>query len=437
LIFRTSLATYEASLSLQESPDLALTLTFLLLLILSSFFSGSETAYFSLDRAATQRISDQNGRAAELVLGLISRPRELLIAVLFGNVLVNVAYFSLAASFATRLGSRGPSLELAAHAGALALIIVAGEVVPKTITIQRPEAMALLAARPLWIWVRASRLVTEPLSSLTGRFINRLERRFPPPGAMSNVELAQLVTLQAQEGVLNPSLGDLLQDVLLLSHVRVREIMTPRVDIGAFDLTKSRASYLELAARLRRTKICVHSGGGLDDIHGVVNLKRVLAEPERGLAELVEPLWFIPETKEIESLLQEFLRRDASVALVVDEYGGTSGLVTMEDVVEEIVGDISQPSEVPAFEVRGPSRVFLSGDLAIREMNELLDLGLPTEGATTVAGFLAKELGRIPRPDDEVEVDAGRLRVIRVEKFRTRQVEVTLKAPRGLGRLLP
>jgi putative hemolysin len=403
--------------------------TFLLLfvlLILSAFFSGSETAFFSLDRMDKIALREGKSAAAQLVLTLLERPRDLLVAILFGNVLVNVLYFSVASSIAHELRGSYPLLEPVAHMSALFAIIIAGEVMPKTLTIGSPALVARLVAPFLSLWQRLSRFLTEPLSLLTGKSLRLLDRRWPTPGPLSDIELAELVNLQSKGGILTRSLGHLLEDVLLLSRVRVREIMTPRVDIICFDVSTGRDSFMAFISKVKRSKILVHKGEGLDGVYGVLNVKTVMRSPNTTLETHVDPAWFIPDTKGVESLLQEMLSRDASLAVVVDEYGGTAGLVTMEDVIEEVVGDISKHTSEPSIQLSGPSQYSVSGVVSVRELNEILKLSLSEEGATTVAGFVARSLGHIPQEGDRVEFVDGVLTVVSVDKFRTRQVLIEI-----------
>lgn len=398
----------------------------LFLLLLSAFFSGSETAFFSLDRMDRIRLREKQNRGAKTVLRLLEHPRDLLVAILFGNVLVNILYFSVANSIAIQARSYSRLLETATHAGALITIIIAGEVIPKTLTIGAPAFIARAVAPFLALWQRLSRFLTEPLSFITGKSLSLVDRRWPPPGALTDMELAQLVALQSKEGILASSVSDLLEDVLLLSRVRVKEIMTPRVDIFSFDLSEGRDAFLEFVATVRRSKILVHNGTGLDGIHGVLNVKKVIQSPTKKLDELVEKAWFIPVTKSVESLLQEMLVKDASLAVVVDEYGGTAGLVTMEDVIEEVVGDISQQSNVPPIQASGPNCYSVSGSMTVRDVNDVLNLKIE-EGSTTVAGFVARTLGRIPVVGDHVPLRAGQLTVTKVEKLRTTQVLIEVQ----------
>lgn len=402
-------------------------LVFLLLLALSAFFSGSETAFFSIDRADRHKLQKQSTTTSKAILRLLDQPRDLLIAILFGNVLVNVVYFSVAASLAGRVGKVYPAAEPAIHIGALLAIIVFGEIVPKTISVGIPVTIARSSSAIMVIWQQASRLVTVPLGLIIGTLLKAYDRFVMPPGPLTNVEMARIVELQTERGELDASLSELLQDVLLLSQIRVREIMTPRVDIYCFDLSEGRERFLDLVSEFRRSKILVHRGEGLDDIYGVLNVKEVLKRPDEDLSALVEPVWFIPETKRLEGLLQEILTRDVSLAVVVDEYGGTSGLVTMEDVIEEVVGDISSRTRIPSVQRLGSNRYRVSGTTSIRDLNDLLSLNIDSEGVTTVAGLMARELGRIPKEGDGVEIVGGQLKVIRVDKHRTRQVDLELR----------
>lgn len=402
---------------------------FLLLLLASAFFSGAETAFFSIDRPAHFKLRQQKAAAAARVITLLKRPRDLLIAILFGNVLVNLSYFSLAAVLAAEMRGR-PILEGLVHASALFGVIILGEIIPKTLVHTAPAAFAKLISAPMTLWERLSRFITGPLSGITGGSLALVDRVLPPLGNLTNVELARLVTHQRDEGFLAPTLGNLLEDVLLLSQIRVREIMTPRVDIASFDISQGREAFLEVVADVRRSKIPVHRGEGFDEVFGILYLKDVLRRPEAPLEDLIHKAWFIPVTRRLDGLLRDMLNRDAAIAIVVDEYGGTAGLVSIEDVIEEVVGDISMQAQVPPLQAKGPDLFTVSGALSLRDANEALGVGLPEDGATTVAGLISRLLGRLPKEGDEVEVEEGVLTVTKVEKMRVIQVDVRLSKPR-------
>ena len=218
----------------------------------------------------------------------------------------------------------------------------------------------------------------------------------------------------------------MLADVLDLGQLRVREVMTPRVEIVGCDLITPMPIVLTVFRRTRHTKIVVYEDD-MDHIAGVVYAKTAFLNPERTLSELLRPVYYVPETKPIEGLLKDFRARKIQFAVAVDEYGGVAGIVTLEDCLEQIVGEIRNETDRPAAEPVqrvGEAEYLLAGDLSIRSWADSFDLEMPEEGGgySTVAGFVTYLLGRMPRPGDAVQwrnlqfivEDVQRRRVMRV-----------------------
>jgi CBS domain containing-hemolysin-like protein len=230
----------------------------------------------------------------------------------------------------------------------------------------------------------------------------------------------------------------MLTEVLELAELRVREVMTPRVEIVACDVRLPTPLVLDLFRRSRHTKIVVYEGG-IDETRGVVYAKTAFLAPDRPLATLVRPVHYVPETKTVESLLQEFRANRIQLAMVVDEYGGVAGLVTLEDCLEEIVGEIEDETDRPGLEpVRrlGPAEYLLAGNLSIRSWADLFDQDRPDVGGrySTVAGFVTSLLGRVPRQGDaatwrNLEFTVEEVRRRRVMRVRLRLLDAAGGAP--------
>lgn len=412
------------------SGGLALLLTLAPLLLLSAFFSGSESALFSLsveDRAALKARAPTSS-AARSTLALLAEPRSLLVSILFGNLVVN---FLLVAISTHALAAMGARALLVGSAAVTGTVIVLGEVVPKAIGVTRPVGASLLTAPPLLAMRRSLQLVgvIGPLERLVVWVLDRIERRLPPAqAALTDTELRRFVEIQGPEG-LEQQVAELLADVLELRRRRAHEIMTPRVDLVAFDVERgTRAEFLELVRRHRLSKVPVHRGGGLDEIEGWLNVREVLAREDAPLGELVRKLWLVPHTKSLESLLREMTQRQEPVALVVGEYGGTRGLVTLEDVVEEITGDIAREQASPLIEPMPDGTWRLAGRFPLREVVELLGVEVPP-GPTTLSGLVAHLLGRLPEVGDLAWHAGIQLRVDMVERRRATLVRVALPGP--------
>jgi CBS domain containing-hemolysin-like protein len=367
------------------------------LLAASAFCSASETALFSLDAAGRDRAGPGARR-------LLENPQALLISLLLANLLVNVLVFAVASGLAQ---SEAGSYE-ALLAGALALVavLVVGEILPKTLALRAPVVVARLVAAPLAALVALlaplRRLVRFQLEIAT-RVLGDVAREEPRITAEA---LAEVLGQSAEVGMLAAGEADLLAEVVELEGIRVREIMTPRVDMLALDLQASEDDNIQIMARAlaRRLTWLPVIRGDADQVAGSVRMRDLLAQPEKNLRELVRPAHFIPEVAGVLDLLKHLRERKATEAVVVDEWGGTAGVVTIENVFEEIVGDLRVEGEAPERPVLpldgGGFRV--SGSLSIRDWNERFNHEVVPEGFETVGGFVTALLGRIPRAGDRV-----------------------------------
>ena len=368
-----------------------------LLLLASAFCSASETALFSLDDAGRERA----GPAAKR---LLENAQALLISLLFANLLVNVLVFATASGFARHEGDRYEAVA----AGFLALIavLVLGEILPKALALRSPESVARLVAPTLSLAVA----VLAPVRRIV-RFLLEIARRVLGDAAREEPRitaetLAEVLGQSAEVGLIAASEADLLAEVVELEGIRVREIMMPRVDMMSLDLLAEEDDNIQLMARAlarRRTWLPVVRGHA-DQVAGCVRMRDILSQPDRPLVELVRPVLFVPEVAGVLDLLKLLRDKHATEAVVVDEWGGTAGTVTVEDVFEEIVGDLRVEGEVGERAVLplGEGRFRVSGSLSMRDWNERFNLEVVPEGYETVGGFVTALLGRIPRAGDRV-----------------------------------
>ncbi|HUX02118.1 MAG: hemolysin family protein [Phycisphaerae bacterium] len=408
-----------------------------LLLAASAFFSGSETALFFLSREQLRRFRGGRSPFRHLAARLMDDPRALLVTVLFGNMTVNVAFFVMSVMLSERIAGEFPeragAWRVVIFVVAPLAVIVLGEVTPKSLAATMPARLAPLVSLPLtlmgWV-VLPLRLVLGygvigPLQRLiTGR---RSLRR----PVVTTEELRAIVEVSEREGAVSRDESEMLSEVLDLADLRVREVMTPRVEIVACDVRTPTPRLLKLFRESRHSKIVVYEGA-IDEVRGVVYAKTAFLSPDQPLATLVRPVHYVPETKTAESLLKEFRAMRIQFALVVDEYGGTAGLVTLEDCLEEIVGEIEDETDRPSAEaVRrlGPAEYSLAGNLSIRSWADLFDQDRP-DGAgrySTVAGFVTSLLGRVPREGDAVTWRNLEFTVEEVRRRRVTRVRLRLQ----------
>ena len=378
------------------------------LAFLSSMFSSSETALFKLNEA-------QRRGAPLSVRRLLEDPRALLVSILLANLVVNLAFFAIAPSaFAPIFGGS----TILGGLVALVVLLLVGEIVPKALALRAPEVIARLTSVPIGLAVA----FFGPLRTIIGRVLEfartalgedeRSEKGVTPEA------LAEVLSISREEGVLRATEADLLGEIVELEHLRVREAMTPRVDLVLYDLdaddpVAERARVLAEARRDRITWIPAVRGSA-DTIAGGLEIRDLLVHRKRSAESLVMPVKFVPEVARLVSLLSSFHIDHVTEAVVIDEWGGTAGVITLEDVFEELVGDLRVEGEEKAPEIVdvGEGRFRVSGSLSVREWNEQFNVQVVPAAFETVGGFVNAVLGRIPRAGEEVDLGAGLVGVV-------------------------
>ena len=396
------------------------------LLAVSAFFSGSETAFFLL------RPHQLRGPSLRLAAALIRQPRQLLVTILLGNMAVNVAYFSNSLFVTLDVHrSAGPGAAVAVGAIFLIAVIILGEVVPKGIASRIPLAWAQVAVLPLTIAYSVAAPVRWGMGLFLGPVSRWIARVYPPDAGVTTDELRMLVELSESEGILDERENELMQRVLGLREMRVRDVMVPRDDIHSFDLSKGRQRFLEMFARMKDSRVPVYRGD-IDEIDGILRARDVYFSDEKDLSKLVQKVPFIPETKTLESLLRDFRKERQTVAIVVDEYGGTEGMITLEDILEAIVGELEDEYDKGEDPVRkvGENAYLLAGNLSVREWKHIFGVDLRAERVGTLGGFVVFRLGRLPREGDTVQY--GNL-TFTVKRMSGRRIQTILVETSGWG----
>jgi len=395
-----------------------------LLLTASAFFSGTETALFSLTFGQRRKLGRSHGPLGRMIALLTRRPRRVLNTLLLGNMIVNVAFASFSAALLLALKAEGAAawaVAVASLAPLLTLILV-GEVTPKMFAYATAERWVTIAAGPvyfigrgLWpiLWLLETVLVTPLTRIVAPRSSSEVD--------VTTEELGALLVLSAKRGLIDRGTSELLREIVQLGDLRVGEIMVPRVDVVSYDIDAPSAGLAELFRRTHLRKIPVYEGD-MDRIVGVVHAKRLLLEPGAALRDLVVKVPFLPEAASVERALLQFRVRGRQLAIVVDEYGGTAGLVTLEDILEEIVGDIAEPHDAPA----GPAvqrisdrEYLLDADLAIHEWSDAFGMDISGRRVSTIGGFATSLLGHLPHVGEVVTYRNLRFTV---ESMRRRRV---------------
>ncbi|MGZ8428345.1 MAG: hemolysin family protein [Candidatus Deferrimicrobiaceae bacterium] len=405
-------------------------LLILLLIIASAFFSASETAFFALRRVDLMQWKKEGNRMADVIGKMLETPSRLIATMFIGNELVNVSLSSvLAALLIPMIQAYGEIVALAA--GTLTILIL-GDITPKCIVWPRAKSFSAFSARPLLFF---SRIVAPVrfLMEIMAKGILRLLGGGEVAGkraAFTEREFRALVDVGGESGTLDPGERELIHNIFELTDQRAGEIMTPIADVFMVPVDIPRPELLAQFRKYRRSRIPVYRGERRDVI-GILYLKDLLRPPAEGeeeapLSGLLRPAFVVPTSKKLPLLLRDFQRLKVHLALVVDEFGEIVGIVTLEDVLEELFGEIREEHDREEKELvprpDGSWRVL--GKMPIHRFNDAFHAGLPDQEWDTVAGLLLHEFGRLPGRGDSIVLGPFRFTVERVRGIRIVEVGV-------------
>lgn len=389
----------------------------------SAFFSGSETAFFSLSRRQVRQLQKSEHKLHKLVSKLLARPSQLLGCLLLGNMLVNVLFFAVASVLAIGIKRDvgGAAAAVTAFVSFVLLVLI-GEILPKSVAYTNSKSISVLVSVPVFLCLQVSRpvlfvfrlLIVEPsLRLILGH------RKQPKP--ITSAEFRLLIEQIRRRGLLTAAENKLLTEIIELGFLRVRHVMQPRVDMVTCAVTDSARAARELMQKNRLTKLPVYSEQ-IDNITGLAQLRWLMLKPGVSLAEVVEPVHFVPEQKTVESLLEFFRRTQTDTAVVVDEYGGIAGLVRLEDIAEELLGPIEIAEGIDPIQKIGPFEFRLVGSLAIHDWADALGIDPAETRLATLGGLVTTLLGKIPRTGDVAHLNNLKFTVERVKKHRIETV---------------
>jgi putative hemolysin len=397
-------------------------LVLVLLLVCSGMASGSETALFGLHRAALLQFRSAGGVLKRQVYRLMLRPRRVLMTVLIANTGVNVAIFAVSYIALERVEHNYPALAALGGVAVLLAVVLFGEILPKAVALAAarrlsPFAGGLIAMLELVLgpvqWVLATFLVN-PLT--------RLLAPTPQDDAVTTDELQLLVEQSARQGVISSRENEMLQAVVALGDASVREVMTPRVDIQAIRIDDPRETLLETMRSAHTSKLPIY-GRDLDDIKGLIYRRDLFLKPDASTQSLIKPVDYVPEQSKLVQLIRHFRAKGIGFAIVVDEYGGTTGLVSIEDVLERIVGDISEydaPKGEQTTERIDENTYLLPGDLSLRVWASQFGVTRVDRRVDTLGGLVVARLGRFPVKGDSIRI---RNLTLTVDAVSNRRVE--------------
>ncbi len=394
-----------------------LVLILLGLFVESALFSGAETALFSLNPILIHRIAQRNPRAAREIEALLSRPTRPLSTLLIGNTLVNIAAADIGFVLANRLApGHGAAISIPVMTF---LIIIFGELVPKRLAIRHAESLSIR----LLPFIRIHMVLTTPfrwlLDRVTRSFSKHFERRHTP---ISNKDLRTLVDVGEQEGVLNTEESAMINGIIRLEKIEVRDVMTPRVDIPGLDLEDDSATWTATVRKAPGRFLPAYHGS-LDHIDGFLDVPGFLLAEKPDVKASLIPHFFVPDTMPLDNLLTLFQHEHIQIAVVIDEYGGTAGLITRENILEEILPDMgADPKNNSGIKPLGSSRWLVDGTTSLEDINDELDLALSSDGADRIAGWVTEKAERLPRSGEVIIAQGCKATVGDVKRHRVRTV---------------
>lgn len=403
---------------------------FIFLLILSAFFSGTETAYF--------HIRKHRKETPEKIKSVLDSPQRLLVSLLTGNTIVNVSIASLAAyitaGFADDYTWSKSTLILMEVLVVSVVVLIFGEILPKMIAIKYSKEYALKMYTPLKIMMFILSPIAQGFNAITNVVIKiipfRKEKIFD-----SEEELKILAELGEEEGTLQEEESDMIQSIFDFKEKTVGEIITPRVDIVSLKSDESIDKAMDIIGERQFSKIPIYKDT-IDNIKGILYAKDIIpylmgSRPNVNLQSLARQPFFVPETKPIDDLMEEFKLRKTSIAIVVDEWGGTEGLVTLEDVVEEVMGEIRDPYDQEESNVlkQSDGSFIVEGSITIYDLEEETDIEFPEDrDYDTLGGFILDILTDIPQTGEQVEFNDMVFTVQTVENNRIGKIKIQINS---------
>jgi putative hemolysin len=395
----------------------------------SFFFALAETAMFSLSKWQVRQLVERAPKRGGVVNRLLAHPQELLGALALGNTLASAAVIAIA----LWMGLRGEWLLVWTVVATGVLLLLGCEVLPKTLAVRRPESWALRVAQPLFVWhalVRPFRQVAQRLNEVILRVI--IPKSIKPANTITDADYRELLEMAYQHDVLAKSERDIILEIVRLDQRMVKDVMRPRAKMDGVTDTMTMKEMCAAARRLKHRRLPMYDEEN-DTIIGVLNTRELLLNPDSDLEEAMEFPSFVPESMNLLQLLVSLQRQQRGLALVLDEYGELAGIVTLEIILEELVGDIRSEGEVQEFKLEklAAGRWRVNGTLKIDEFgDEYPELGEVPE-VETMGGLLMAQLGVVPGAGESVVFRGLKLTAKAVDERRVREVLVEVLKRKG------
>lgn len=413
-----------------DSGDATQLIILIILLILSAFFSSAETALTTVNRIRIRNLADEGNKSAKTVLKITDQSGKMLSAILIGNNIVNLSAASLTTSLAYSLGG---SMVAVANAALTIAILLFGEITPKTMATIHAEKLSLAYAKVINFFM----IIATPVIFL----INGLSRgvlilfRIDPDAKnniMTETELRTIVDVSHEDGVIESDEKEMIYNVFDLGDAKAKDVMVPRVHVTFADVESTYEELIDIFREDKFTRLPVFEET-TDNVIGTINMKDLLLfdnKKEFHVRDILREAYFTYEYKSISELLVEMRQASFNIAIVLDEYGETAGLITLEDLLEEIVGEIHDEydeNEEDFIKEISPNEYMIEGSMNLDDLNDRLDLSLESEDYDSLGGFIIERLDRFPEVGDSITTESGiRLVVESLDKNRIETVHMYL-----------
>ena len=401
--------------------------------ILSAFFSGSETAFIALERYRVEHLVATEVKGSKKVARLLEKPERLLSTILFSNNLVNTAAAALATVLAVSLWGREQGV-IIATIGVTIILLIFSETTPKTIAIRHAEKLSLSVARPIELlsWLLTPFVVV--LSWIASGFTKLVGGTPVPRSLISDEEIRTMISVGHKEGTVEEAEAKLLDRVFDFGDRPVTEVMIPRPEVVSIEEGSKISDFLALYAQSPLSRFPVFQEN-MDNVTGILSVKDVLMglakdniDNDSLIDELIRPAYFTPETKRINELFAEMQDKNYRMAVVVDEFGGTAGIVSLSGLVEEIVGPVGDELATveKEYEVINEHTFQIDGSMRVEEANEEMNLNLPEgDDYETVAGFVLHLLGHIPKQGEQLRYKGMKLVITKMRGLKIEEILLT------------
>ena len=414
--------------------DIALLCILLVLLFLSAFFSSAETAMTTMNKMRLRMLVEEGNKKALVLDKVLGNSRKMLSTVLIGNNIVNIAASSIATIFTQRIFS---DWFISIGVGVLTLlIIIFGEIIPKTIANMHSEALSLTYAKPIY----ALMIVLTPIIFILNLFSTFILKIFRVKvnlnsKSITEDELRTIMDVSQEEGIIESEELDIINNVFDFGGTCAKDIMVPKVDITMVPIDITYDELLNIVKEDKFTRMPVYKEN-TDNVVGIINIKDLLINKVDSnnfdIKELMREPHFTYAPKELNDLLIEMRGNDAGMCIVLDEYGQAEGLITLEDIIEEIIGEIRDEfDEAEEHVVRqiGDNQYIVEGSINLDDFNEQLDTDIDSETYESLGGLIIEQLERLPKKGDTVTIDNCKLTVIKMDDKRIDSVKVTIFEP--------